>query len=122
MPLEVTPRVHVGGLYQAQLGLMPKVGRPQSHSRKGRCGNPEGFVPQAELWLIKNRALASHGAQHGLRHWGKAQRPAAEDDVATPVRSSLGLETVESKKSVSWNPPRTGGFVCRETEVATNIT
>lgn len=25
------------------------------------------------------------------------------------------------KKSVSWNPPRTGGFVCRETEVATNI-
>lgn len=33
--------------------------RPQSHSRKGRCGNPEGFVPQAELWLIKNRALAS---------------------------------------------------------------
>lgn len=34
--------------------------RPQSHSRKGRsCGNPEGYVPQAELWLIKNRALAS---------------------------------------------------------------
>jgi hypothetical protein len=31
------------------------------------------------------------------------------------------LETGESKKSVSWNPPRTGGFVCRETEVATNI-
>lgn len=33
--------------------------RPQSHSRKGHSGNPEGFVPQAELWLIKNRALAS---------------------------------------------------------------
>lgn len=32
--------------------------RPQSHFRKSQRGN-EGYIPQAELWLIKNRALAS---------------------------------------------------------------
>lgn len=33
--------------------------RPQSHSRKSQRGFHEGYIPQAELWLIKNRALAS---------------------------------------------------------------
>lgn len=54
---------------QPSISQHPAPGRPQSHSRKSQRGFHEGYIPQAELWLIKNRALASLSPQ--IWRWTK---------------------------------------------------